>query len=551
MTDAVISPKKASSGLTPSTIRIGKRYRANRLNGDYDAIVIGSGIGGLTAAACLSSFGYKVAVFEQHYTAGGFTHSYSRNGYEWDVGVHYIGDVGVKTTLARRLFDFISNDQLQWQAMDPCYDRIHLGDDHFDLIAGRDNFRNNLVQRFPQEQAAIDEYIVRLGKVADAMQLFTVERMLPNKLAKVSKFVRDRIKPAYFNQPTRQVLEELTSNQTLIAYLTGQWGDNGMMPAESSFLIHALIAKHYLYGGYYPIGGASRMAETIIPQIQKTGGEVFTYASVEKILLENGKAVGVRMKDGTDVRSPIVISNAGVVNTFNRLLPSEVSQKTGYTQKMKQVRPSMASLCLYIGIKETAEDLKLPKTNFWIYPNENYEQSIKGFLADPKKDIPMVYISFPSAKDPSFSERYPDRSTIEIVAPCPWEWVEQWADKPWGKRGADYDELKEQFTQRLLEKLYEKMPHLRGKVDYSELSTPLSTQFFCWYERGEIYGLDHDPQRFEQTWLRPKTTIDGLYLTGQDIMTCGVVGAMIGGLMTAVTIGGVKALPLAKKIFVG
>ncbi len=551
MTDAVISPKKASSGLTPSTIRIGKRYRANRLNGDYDAIVIGSGIGGLTAAACLSSFGYKVAVFEQHYTAGGFTHSYSRNGYEWDVGVHYIGDVGVKTTLARRLFDFISNDQLQWAAMDPCYDRIHLGDDHFDLVAGRDNFRNNLVQRFPQEQAAIDEYIVRLGKVADAMQLFTVERMLPNKLAKVSKFVRDRIKPAYFNQPTRQVLEELTSNQTLIAYLTGQWGDNGMMPAESSFLIHALIAKHYLYGGYYPIGGASRMAETIIPQIQKTGGEVFTYASVEKILLENGKAVGVRMKDGTDVRSPIVISNAGVVNTFNRLLPSEVSQKTGYTQKMKQVRPSMASLCLYIGIKETAEDLKLPKTNFWIYPNENYEQSIKGFLADPKKDIPMVYISFPSAKDPSFSERYPDRSTIEIVAPCPWEWVEQWADKPWGKRGADYDELKEQFTQRLLEKLYEKMPHLRGKVDYSELSTPLSTQFFCWYERGEIYGLDHDPQRFEQTWLRPKTTIDGLYLTGQDIMTCGVVGAMIGGLMTAVTIGGVKALPLAKKIFVG
>jgi phytoene dehydrogenase-like protein len=553
MTDTVASPAKtkASSGLAPSTIRIGKRYRANRLNGDYDAVVIGSGIGGLTAAACLSSFGYKVAVFEQHYTSGGFTHSYSRNGYEWDVGVHYIGDVGVKTTLARRLFDFISNDQLLWEPMDPCYDRIHLGDDHFDLVAGRDNFRNNLIQRFPEEQAAIDEYIDRLGKVADAMQLFTVERLLPNKLAKVSKFVRDRIKPSYFNQPTRQVLEELTSNQTLIAYLTGQWGDNGMMPAESSFLIHALIAKHYLYGGYYPIGGASRMAETIIPQIQKTGGEVFTYAAVDKILLEKGKAVGVRMKDGTDVRSPIVISNAGVVNTFTRLLPSEISHKTGYTQKLTQVKPSMASLCLYIGIKDTAANLKLPKTNFWIYPNENYEQSIKTFLADPKTDIPMVYISFPSAKDPTFSERYPDRSTIEIVAPCPWEWVEQWADKTWGKRGEDYDALKEEFSQRLLEKLYEKMPHLRGQVDYYELSTPLSTQFFCWYERGEIYGLDHDPQRFEQTWLRPKTTIDGLYLTGQDIMTCGVVGAMIGGLMTAVTVGGVKALPLAKKIFVG
>ncbi|MCP5173965.1 MAG: NAD(P)/FAD-dependent oxidoreductase [Moraxellaceae bacterium] len=549
MTEAVATPKK--SGLTPSTIRIGKRYRANRLNGDYDAIVIGSGIGGLTAAACLSHLGYKVAVFEQHYTAGGFTHSYCRNGYEWDVGVHYIGDMGVKTTLARRLFDFITDEQLQWAALDDCYDRIFLGEDHFDLVAGRDNFRNNLIQRFPQEKAAIDEYLVRLNKVASAMQAFTVERMLPKKVAKFTKLVRDRVQPEYFNRPTRQVLEELTSNQTLIAYLTGQWGDNGMMPAESSFMIHALIAKHYMYGGYYPVGGASRMAETIIPQIQKTGGEVFTYAAVERILLENGKAVGVAMKDGTEVRSPIVISNAGVFNTFNRLLPKEVSDYTGYSQKLNTVKPSMASLCLYIGIKDSAKNLNLPKTNFWIYPNENYEQSIKSFLADANSDIPMVYISFPSAKDPSFEARYPNRSTIEIVAPCPWEWVEQWADKPWGKRGADYDALKEDFSQRLLEKLYQKLPHLRGQIDYYELSTPLSTEFFCWYQKGEIYGLDHDPKRFEQTWLRPKTDIEGLYLTGQDILTCGVVGAMIGGAMTAINIGGVKALPLAKKIFVG
>ena len=549
MTEAVATPKK--SGLTPSTIRIGKRYRANRLNGDYDAIVIGSGIGGLTAAACLSHLGYKVAVFEQHYTAGGFTHSYCRNGYEWDVGVHYIGDMGVKTTLARRLFDFITDEQLQWAALDDCYDRIFLGEDHFDLVAGRDNFRNNLIQRFPQEKAAIDEYLVRLNKVASAMQAFTVERMLPKKVAKFTKLVRDRVQPEYFNRPTRQVLEELTSNQTLIAYLTGQWGDNGMMPAESSFMIHALIAKHYMYGGYYPVGGASRMAETIIPQIQKTGGEVFTYAAVERILLENGKAVGVAMKDGTEVRSPIVISNAGVFNTFNRLLPKEVSDYTGYSQKLNTVKPSMASLCLYIGIKDSAKNLNLPKTNFWIYPNENYEQSLKSFLADANSDIPMVYISFPSAKDPSFEARYPNRSTIEIVAPCPWEWVEQWADKPWGKRGADYDALKEDFSQRLLEKLYQKLPHLRGQIDYYELSTPLSTEFFCWYQKGEIYGLDHDPKRFEQTWLRPKTDIEGLYLTGQDILTCGVVGAMIGGAMTAINIGGVKALPLAKKIFVG
>ncbi|MGB1221673.1 MAG: FAD-dependent oxidoreductase, partial [Alcanivoracaceae bacterium] len=117
------APEKKTSGLSPSTIRIGRRYRANRLDGPYDAIVIGSGIGGMTAAACLAELGRKVVVLEQHYTAGGFTHSYARNGYEWDVGVHYIGDVGAKHTMARRLFDFVSGGELEWAPMDEHYDR--------------------------------------------------------------------------------------------------------------------------------------------------------------------------------------------------------------------------------------------------------------------------------------------------------------------------------------------------------------------------------------------------------------------------------------------
>src|SRR5690554_843217 len=115
-----------SSGLAPSTIRIGRRYRPSRLDGPYDAIVIGSGIGGMTAAACLAELGRRVLVLEQHYTAGGFTHSYSRNGYEWDVGVHYIGDMGARHTLGRRLFDYITDSKLEWAPMAENYDRFFL-----------------------------------------------------------------------------------------------------------------------------------------------------------------------------------------------------------------------------------------------------------------------------------------------------------------------------------------------------------------------------------------------------------------------------------------
>lgn len=534
----------------PSTIRIGRRYRANRLDNPYDMLVIGSGIGGLTVAACLSKMGKKVCVLEQHYTAGGFTHSYDRNGYEWDVGVHYIGDMGSSRTMGRRLFDYITDGELKWAPMDDHFDRIYLGQEQYDLVAGREAYRDALVAAFPQEEEAIDQYFSCMRAVKSGIRWHTMKKVLPALPSLLVSGLQARKTPDFFNATTRDVLESLTSNQKLIAVLTGQWGDNGLPPAKSSFIIHSLIAQHYLHGGYYPIGGASRMAETIIPVIQQAGGEVFTYASVEEILVGSKGVNGVRMADGTEIKAPVVISNAGVFNTFQELLTEDVPQRAAYLARLEQVQPSMASICLYIGLQHTAEELGLPRTNLWIYPSENYEAEIAAFEADPEAEFPLVYVSFPSAKDPSFAARYPGRATIEIVAPGPHAWFEAWADKPWGKRGEDYEALKEKLSKRLLQKLYEKMPQLEGKVDYYELSTSLSTDYFCRYKHGEIYGLDHTPQRFEQDWLKPKTEIPGLYLTGQDVVSCGVVGAMVGGLLTAIQLGGLKGMKLAKDMFV-
>ncbi len=537
---------KKKAAPKPSTLRIGTRYRSNRLNGPYDAIVIGSGIGGLTTAACLSKAGKKVLVLEQHYTAGGYTHSYSRNGYEWDVGVHYIGDVGHKSSVARKVFDFVSDGALEWAPMDANYDRFYYGEDQYDLTAGKQNFLDGLYAYFPEEKAAIDTYVKLLGKVADTMPLNSLDKFLPDFAAKPYNFLKRKLLPDYLTKTTYDVLSSLTSNEKLIAVLTGQWGDCGLPPKESSFVIHALIAKHYIHGGYYPVGGASRMAETIIPVIQQSGGEVFTYANVEQILIDKGKAVGVKMADGTEIKSDTIISNAGVFNTFQHLVPHKVAAKSGYLDKLKQVKPSMAHLGMYIGLKGTAEELGLPKTNFWIYPDYQPEKNIAQFFDDKTQPFPVVYISFPSAKDPSWDKRYPGKSTIEIVAPGPYEWFEQWKDETWGKRGEDYDQLKDYFTERLLEVLYEKLPQIRGKIDYHETSTPLSTDFFCAYKRGELYGLDHDPSRFEQDWLKPKTTIPGLYLTGQDVVSCGVVGAMLAGVGTSFSVLGLQGYKLVQ-----
>lgn len=540
MTKSSLSASSKKPALSPSTLRIGKRYRATRVEKQYDAIVIGSGIGGMTTAALLSKAGKKVLVLEQHYTAGGYTHSYSRNGYEWDVGVHYIGEVGDPESPMRKVFDFISDGQLKWAKMDDNYDRFYFGDEVYNCIAGREEFQTTLIEYFPEEREAITKYIKMLDDVNRFIPLKIMDKLLPNLLATPFNFVKKYGLPSYFNKTTYDVLSGLTCNPKLIAVLTGQHGDCGLPPKQSSFLIHSLIARHYLDGAYYPEGGAWKIADAIIPVIQQSGGDLLTYASVKQIVINNGKAVGVEMADGHVIKAAKVISGAGVINTFEHLLPEAVVKQHGYDKHLKTISSSKAHLGMYIGLKGSPSELKLPKTNFWIFPHYDADKAYEEFEADRHREFPAVYISFPAAKDPEWQRQHPEKSTIEIVAPCPHEWFKEWKDKPWGKRGDDYEELKDYFTQRMLEALYTKMPHLRGKVDYYETSTPLSTDHFSGYKKGELYGLDHDPNRFEQNWLRPKTSIPGLYLTGQDILTCGVGGAMMGGVMSAVTVLGVR-----------
>ena len=531
------------------SIRTGRRYRPNRLAGPYDALVVGSGIGGLTAAACLAKMGRKVCVLEQHYTAGGFTHAYEREGYDWDVGVHYIGDMGSPRTLGRRLFDHITDGALEWAPMDDHFDRIFLGAEQYDLVAGKPAYRDALVAAFPGEAAAIDRYLALMRSARDATRLATLQKVLPRSFGRVLGAWLGRRIPQEVHGTTRAVLESLTADQKLIAVLTGQWGDCGLPPARSSFLIHSLIAQHYMHGGYYPVGGAARIAETIIPVIRAAGGEVFTYAEVQRIRVGRKGVEGVAMADGHAIDAPVVVSDAGVFNTFERLLDETVPQRRRYADRLRHVRPSMASVCLYIGLRRTAAELGLPKTNFWIYPSEHYERELEMLDHGPDAAPPLIYISFPSAKDPDFERRRPGRATIEIVAPGPYAWFERWVGTTWGQRGDEYEALKARISERLLEALYEKLPQLRGQVDFHELSTPLSTDWFCRYRHGEIYGLDHDPERFAQDWLRPKTEIAGLYLAGQDVVSCGVVGAMVGGLLAAVQLGGLKGWRLAWDMF--
>lgn len=514
--------------------RTGTRFRPRLARNDYDAIVIGSGIGGLTTAALLAKLGKRVCVLEQHYTAGGYTHSYEREGYEWDVGVHYIGEVHKPWSMIRRVFDVISDGNLDWAPMDARYDRIILGDKTYDYVAGREEFKAEIKQHFPEEAAAIDRYVDLLSEVSAKVPRFFAGQALPRSLGVLYNKLRRYWLPDYFFKPTLEVLEGLTNNRELIGLLTAQWGDYGQPPAQAAFVMHAMVAKHYITGGNYPVGGALRIAETIIPVIEAAGGHVFTYAGVDKIIVENGRAVGVRLhKDGVELRAPQIVSCAGLIPTYTRLIPADVAAQHNLLAPLQQVEPSAATLCLYAGFKGSAAELGLPKTNYWVYPSFDHDANISAFKNSADAPMPLIYMSFPSAKDPSWDARYPNKATVEIVAATLPARFAQWQGSTWGKRGADYEALKAQLTEHLLATLYQHQPQLRGQLDFCELATPLSTEWFQCNVQGEIYGIEHTVKRFDQHWIHSQTPIKGLYLTGADTVTAGVGGALMAGVLTA------------------
>jgi len=526
----------------PVTNKVGRSYKQTDVDERWDAIVVGSGLGGLATAALLARLGKRVLVLERHYVIGGFTHTFKRKGYEWDVGVHYVGEVHRERSVLGQLFGHITDGALEWADMGEVYDRIMFGDEEYPFRAGVSNFKDGLREQFPDaaDGRAIDAYVDTVFAASKAARNFYAEKAMSGLTHFITAPFMRRPYLGYTRKTTYEVLHGLSQNPKLIAVLTGQYGDYGLPPKQSAFAMHASVAKHYFFGGNYPIGGSARFAETIAPKIEAGGGLLLTNAGVDEILVDHGKVAGVRLEDGRELRSELVISNAGALNTYARLLGPAARDRVGFVDQVQQLPPSASHVSLYVGLNKTAEELDLPKANYWLYPEGGYDHdlNVERFMADESAPLPVAYISFPAAKDPDFTNRHPGRSTIEIITLAPWERYAAWDDKPWKKRGAEYEDNKAQLSARLLEQLYRVEPQTRDAIAYHELSTPLSTKHFTAYQRGEIYGLNHHPERFEAKFLRPKAPIDGLYLTGQDVVTCGIGAALFSGYLTVSAITG-------------
>jgi len=505
-------------------------YKNANLTESWDAIVIGSGIGGLTPAAFLAKEGQRVLVLEKHSTAGGCTQTYTRKGYEWDAGLHYVGEVHRLGGTMRKIFDHITDGRLEWAPMPEVYNRIVIGNRFYEHVAGIERFKKRMKEYFPSEQAAIDKYIDLVMEVTRAGKTFFAQQALPGEIDDELYTKMSGQFHTFSDRTALEVLREITDNDELIAVLCGNCGDYVSTPGRVSFAMQAMLTRHYLDGANFPIGGAGRIAETIGEVIGTAGGSILVDAEVASILVKDGKACGVSMKEGREFRAPVIISDAGLRNTILRLLPSDLGQVVGLLDQCRGMELSNTYAVLNIGIRESNKTLGLDPANLWVHPSPDIDGNVDAYEKDPMNTpMPIHFISVPSAKDPTWEDRFPDRTTIDVCSLTTWSIFEPFAGTQWKQRGREYEELKHKLSHEMLSQVLRFYPNLEGKIDYMELATPLSFNHFLGREQGEIMSLAHTPKRYQKRWLRAISPIPNLFLSGQDVTSGGIVGAIGGG----------------------
>ncbi len=498
---------------------------------DYDVIIIGSGAGGLAAALPLAQAGQRVLVCEQHEVPGGWTHSFTLQGYRFSPGVHYIGEVQPGGAL-RRVYEGLGVSQdLEFCELNPDgYDHIFIGQERFDFPKGEENLAARLKDRFPREAAGIDGY---LKAVTDLMEsLSDLGRMknlsrLPQTIGAMSAVLR------WASRSGQDLIDHYVSDPVLKGVLAGQSGDHGLPPSQVSAFFHAGITQHYLNGGYYPRGGGFAIPRSFTRALKRAGGELRLNTMVEKILMENGRAIGVRLADGAEIRSKYVISNADPEVTFGKLIGRE-HLSARLRKKIDGVKYSGSCLSLFFAADMDLRAAGLDSGNNWFYESADVDGIYRSGLTEAAltaPTMPGMFLTVTTLKDPS--KMHHGHHTCEAFAFVSYEAFRKWAREQAGAHSADYGALKEDLAWRMFQSLEKRVPGISQHVVFWSLGTPLTNEHYINATRGNLYGIEKS-RRQVGPWAFPvQSEIEGLLMCGASTESHGVAGVTGSGLTAA------------------
>lgn len=511
----------------------------------WDAIVVGAGLGGLTCAAYLAARGKRTLVLESHYVAGGNTQTFRRklkSGlYEFDVGVHYIGGCGKEGSIARILRGAGLEDRVNFRPLDPDgFTTLIFPDLTFKVPAGWDRYRARLLDTFPGEAQTLATVIDIFRDVSDGframsnreLDLASIATQYPNFLL-------------WGPRPVTELFAEYGLSQRAQAVLLGEQGDYAVPPSRTPVGLAAGLTDHYMQGAFYPEGGGQIMAARLVEAIRAYGGEVRMRAPVDRIRIVNGRVAGVTLgKTGAEIDAPIVVSNADLKRTIHGLVgPQHFAPDT--VARVDAFRMSLPLFVVYLGLNTDLVARGMPNTNYMMWGSYDIEAVYRTIEAGQIPDEDFVYVTITSIKDPANPRLAPHGHTnLQIMTVVPRDY-DFW-NVPTGPvelgdnayhQDAEYRRRKAALAERLLTAGERIVPDLRQHIDWHETATPITQERFTRSTGGTSYGIEFAVDQMGPLRLGPRTEIPGLFLCGASIPSGhGIGGVMHGGVSAAAAV---------------
>ena len=478
---------------------------------DYDVTIIGAGAGGLSAGATLARGGKRVAVFEQHDKVGGYMTAFSREPYNFEVSLHAIDGVREGTVFYDILEELDLLSRVTFIPLDPLY-RCVFPDQTLDVPANRLAFLGLLSARFPHEREGIEKFFRTARKAGDEVTaLSRLEER--NPLVRYASYLVFPLKfPTllkYRKATLEEILDDHVEDERLRAVLAQLSGYLGLPPSRVSGLYYLIMWNSYHQnGGYYIKGSSQALSNAMADVIRENGGDVFLSTRIDKILMERGRAAGVRTQQGKDYRSRFVISNASALQTYLKLVGEE-NLAPSFVKRLKEMEISCSLFCVYLGL-----DLDLTLTplahQHEIFLNSGYdaEQAYRDGEAG-NLDRPFLALGLYSNLDPWFAPA--GKSVISLTTLMPYDYRDNW------RRDTDYSEyvrIKEAVAYRLIEEAERILPGIRDSIEEMEIGTPRTMEEYTLNDRGAVYGFALTTDQSHIYRLKQKGPVKNLYLAG-------------------------------------